>query len=100
MLTLHKPNRLQTGKCMCIDVNKLVEIKHSTNIKTAYLRRNVTCSFMNRNSEQEVKLCQKVTNVVFRLCVRCCFPKALHRPSAPFRCTVHCTEFGALVHRI
>ena len=66
MLTLHKPNRLQTGKCMCIDVNTLVEIKHSTNIKTAYLRRNITCSFMNRNSEQEViKLCQKVTNVVF-----------------------------------
>ena len=65
MLTLHKPNRLQTGKCMCIDVNTLVEIKHSTNIKTAYLRRNITCSFTNRNSEQEVKLCQKVTNVVF-----------------------------------
>ena len=65
MLTLHKPNRLQTGKCMCIDVNTLVEIKHSTNIKTAYLQRNITCSFMNRNSEQEVKLCQKVTNVVF-----------------------------------
>ena len=35
-----------------------------------------------------------------RLCVRCCFPKALHRPSAPFRRTVHCTEFGALVHRV
>ena len=65
MLTLHKPNRLQTGKCMCIDVNTLVEIKHSTNIKTACLQRNITCSFMNRNSEQEVKLCQKVTNVVF-----------------------------------
>ena len=65
MLTLHKPDRLQTGKCMCIDVNTLVEIKHSTKIKTAYLRRNITCNFMNRNSEQEVKLCQKVTNVGF-----------------------------------
>ena len=65
MLTLHKPDRLQTGKCMCIDVNTLVEIKHSTNIKTAYLRHNITCNFMNRNSEQEVKLCQKVTHVVF-----------------------------------
>ena len=51
MLTLHKPNRLQTGKCMCIDVNTLVEIKHSTNIKTAYLRCNMTRNFMNRNSE-------------------------------------------------
>ena len=48
MLTLHKPNRLQTGKCMCIDVNTLVEIKHSTNIKTVYLRCNMTCNFMNR----------------------------------------------------
>ena len=65
MLTLHKPNRLQTGKCMCIDVNTLAEIKHSTNIKTAYLRCNMTRNFMNRNSEQEVKLCQKVTHVVF-----------------------------------
>ena len=65
MLTLHKPNRLQTGKCMCIDVNTLVEIKHSTNIKTAYLRCNMTRNFMNRNSEQEVKLCQKVRHVVF-----------------------------------
>ena len=65
MLTLHKPDRLQTGKCMCIDVNTLVEIKHSTKIKTAYLRRNITCSFMNRNSEQEVKLCQKVTRCFY-----------------------------------
>ena len=44
---------------------------------------------------------QRVKNIDnMWLCVRCCFPKALHRPSAPFRCTVHCTEFGALVHWI
>ena len=63
MLTLHKPNRLQTGKCMCVDVNTLVEIKHSTNIKTVYLRCNDLQFHEQNYSEQEVKLCQKVTHV-------------------------------------
>ena len=40
------------------------------------------------------------TRKSYGLCVQCCFPKALHRPSALFRCTVHCNEFSAKVHRV